>query len=192
MSISTQAQGSPRVPWLFLGGLFTIFIGFGISYLGGFFFNGGRDNLPPPNKFPYLGWITLGIIVFALGSFLLASMDRVRGADLSLVAVAFIMMPLPSLVSYLINYLGNYLRRTASTTAQVVLIAAGVFLIALAANWAWDLHQARVVRVDFQAFAWPILADFGVVSLLLAFLPMLVPEEPVVNPVGLEVDEASE
>src|SRR2546421_661160 len=54
----------------------------------------------------------------------------------------------------------------------------GVFLITLAGNCASELSEAGGGRVDFRAFTWAIAAVFGVGSLLLAVLPMFVPNEP--------------
>jgi hypothetical protein len=162
---------------------------FGISFFGGFFFNGGRDNVPPQNKLPYLAWIGLGVTVFALGSYLLARLEQVRGPDLSLITVVFLMAPFPAIAGFIINVLGNYLRRTGSTTVQMILIGVGIFLLVLAGNWAWDLHQSGVVHVDLQAFTWPILADFGTVCLVLAALPLL-PQIDLANaPTNIEAEQ---
>jgi hypothetical protein len=161
-----------QVPWGFLGGIFILLIGFAISLFGGFFFNGGRDNVAPQNRLPYLACVGLGVAVFALGSYLLARIEQVRGPDLSLVTVVFVMTPFPSIVGYLIHFLGNYLRRTGSTAVQAILIGVGAFLLALAGNWAWDLHQCGVVRINFQAVTWPILADLSIVCFVLAAVPM--------------------
>jgi uncharacterized membrane protein YczE len=178
MSTATPASTPVRIPWLYLGGLVTLLVGFAISYFGGFFLNGGPEQRLPQNKLPYLAWIALGVAVFAAGAYLLARIDQVRGPELSLMVVAFIMMPLPALLAYLINLTGNYLRRTSATTLQMILISVGIFLLALGGAWAWDNLQARVVRFDLRAFTWPLLADLGVVCLLLAALPFGAPVVP--------------
>jgi drug/metabolite transporter (DMT)-like permease len=191
MSSTSPIQDPPRVPWIYLGGLLLVFIGFMISVMGGFFFNGGPNKLPPHDKLPYLAVIGLGVAVFAFGSYVLARLEQVRSSDLSLIIVAFIMVPIPALVSYSIHFLGNYLRRTASATVQVILVGVGVFLLTLAVNWAWTLHEGGVARVDFQAFAWPICADLGVVCLLLAALPMFEKNESVPAASAVEPEKAS-
>jgi hypothetical protein len=190
MSTSTPAQESPRIPWSFLGGVLTLLIGFGISYFGGFFFNGGRTQVPPTDKVPYLALVGLGVAIFALGGFWMARMEQLRGPDLSLAIVAFIMTPLPSLAALLFNYVGNYLRRTGSTAVQGILIGVGIFLLAVAGNWAWGVHHTRVVGVNVRAFVWPVLADFGVVCLVLAALPMLARTEPAATLTPSEPDQA--
>jgi hypothetical protein len=189
MATSPAAQASPRIPWLYLGGVLMLLIGFGVSYFGGFFFNGGRNHVPPADKLPYVGLVVLGIAVFALGGFLLASIDQVRGADMSLLCITLLMVPVPSLAALLFNFVGNYLRRTRSANVQIILVAAGIFLLGLAGNWAWSIHQSGVVRASFQAFVWPVLADFGAVSLVLAALPALIQPEHVGAPATLQANE---
>jgi hypothetical protein len=171
MANSTTTKESPSIPWLFLGGVLTLLIGFGISYFGGFLLNGGGNCVRPTNKVPGLALVGLGIAVFTLGALLLARIEPVRGSQLSLITVAFIMAPLPSGAAYLINFLGNYVRRTGSTTIQAILVALGIFQLAFAATWAWEVSQPGAVRISVQAFLWPVLADFGVVCLMLAALP---------------------
>jgi hypothetical protein len=180
--MSTSAhRDSPQIPWLFLGGVLTLLIGFGLSFFGGFFFNGGHEKVVPHNRLPYVALVGLGIAVFALGSHILARIEQLRGSEFSLVTVAFITAPLPAIAGLLFNFLGNYLRRTGSTTVQVILIAAGFFLLALAGTWAWDLHRSNVIRFNFQAFVWPIIADFGIACLLLATLSTSVQRQSTTN-----------
>ena len=189
MSTSTPLQKSPQIPWPFLGGILVLLIGFFISFFGRFFFNGGRQNVMPQNKLPYLALVGVGVALFALGGYLLARIDQVRGPDLSLIVVVFIMTPLPSLAAYVINLVGNYLRRTNSAVVQMIVMGVGIFLLTLAGSWAWDLHQSGAVRVDFQAVTWPILADFGVVCLVLAALPLFQPTDLSLVATNIEPDQ---
>jgi hypothetical protein len=175
MSIATTTRETPRMPWAYLGGYLAFFLGLAGCILGEICFCGGPRGVPPMDKRTCLALIGLAIAVSAAGSLLMARSEQIRSCHLSGLIVCFVMTPLPSLVGLLINLLGNHLRKTASTTLQVILIGAGFFLLALSVSWGWNLFQAGAARQDFRAFAWAILADLGVISLLLAALPTLLP-----------------
>jgi hypothetical protein len=167
----------PRMPWVYLGGYLLFFVGLAGCILGEVCFSGGPRGVPYIDKRTCLVIIGLAIAISSAGSLLMAQSEQIRGCHLSGLIVCFVMTPLPSLVGLLINLLGNCLRRTGSTVLQVILIAAGIFLLTLAGSWGWDLYRAGAGRQDFRTFAWAIVADFGVIFLLLAAVPALSPTE---------------
>jgi hypothetical protein len=175
MSRETTTRDAPRMPWAYLGGYLVFFLGLAGCILGEICISGGPRGVPPIDKRTCLALIGLAIAISAGGSLLMARSEQIRGCHLSGLIVCFVMTPLPSLLGLLINFLGNHLRKTASTTLQVILIGAGFFLLALAVSWGWNLFQAGAARQDFRTFTWAILADLGVISLLLAALPILLP-----------------
>jgi uncharacterized YccA/Bax inhibitor family protein len=191
VSTATKTHESPQIPWGYLGGYLVFFIGLGISFLGGFMFAGGPHGSVPRDKQTCLAIIGVGLVVFAFGSFLIARSEQIRGCHMGGLIVCFLMTPLPSLAGLLINFLGNYLRKTASTPLQVVLIAVGIFLLTLAGNWGWALSHGGIPRIDFRAFVWVIFADLGVACLVLAALPMVLPEETAASP-AIKADQPTE
>jgi hypothetical protein len=173
MSNDTPQQETPSIPWMYLGGFLVLFIGMAVSFFGGFFFAGGPQAGTPPDKGLGLGLAIVGIAVFAVGSFLLARAEQLTGKQMSMIFVTFLMTPLPSAVAIGIHFLGNYLRKNTQTAVQAILLGVGVFLLALAGAWAWDVSQRNTTSLDLRAFAWALLADLGVSALLLAALPLI-------------------
>ncbi len=176
MSTTPATEETPQVPWVYLGGFLLFFVGLFCSFIGGWEFSGGHRGIPPQSKFISLAIIGLGIALVLGGSFIMARAEQMRKCHFAAgLTVCLIMTPVPSLIGLGINFLGNYLRTSAYTTAQVILVGVGVFLVTMAANWGWDIHESG--KQDFRAMLWPVLADLAGICFLLTVLPMLYPEQ---------------
>jgi hypothetical protein len=58
------------------------------------------------------------------------------------------------------------------------LVGVGVFLLALAGHWFWEILQGGMEAQEIQSMAWVFLANFGIISLLLAATPLVFGEHP--------------
>ncbi len=171
MATAPTPQPEPvTIPWAYLGGYLLFFVGLFFTFIGGWEYSGGHTGVPSADKLVPLTLVFIGLATFVGGSFIMARAEQVRSNQMAFLMVCLIMTPLPSLVALGVHFVGNYMRRTASAPVQVILVAAGVFLLALAANWGWETHDA--LRRDFRAFSWALLANLGLVAILLACLPM--------------------
>jgi hypothetical protein len=170
----TAAQETPSIPWLFLGGYFLFFIGLALSLVGGFESAGPRANARPSmNQTSALVLVALGIAVSAAGSLILIRSEQIRRCHFAGLLVIFVMTPIPAFLGLGINYLGAQLRKAANVTVAVILVGAGVFLLALAGSWSSAVLHGGTGARDLRPGAWPIVANLGVVALLLAATPLL-------------------
>jgi hypothetical protein len=169
--MSTTAR--PSIPLLFLGGYFLFFIGMVLSLVGGVELGGGPGPTPVP-KPPLVPALLLGVglVGSVLGTWLMVRAEPVELQQLGMVAVLFILTPLPAIVGLGINYLGPRLRHKPSPALQIILMAVGAFLLFLAVDWGGDAVQnLRAARRDRESWMWPVVGNLGLVALVLGVLP---------------------
>jgi len=162
---------TPFTPaWGYLGGYLLFFVGWAVGMIGAL-------AIHQPGHSPFGGGVSgyvavaLGVVLFVLGSQVMARVGTLSGFGDPGILVTLVMTPLPAMLGMGINQLGGYLRRSEASAVRVALVGLGAFLVALAAIWLYDGYHVLAHARDFRTFLWTVALQLGVA---LALLPLLV------------------